>query len=325
MSNGVLPVSYVIPVRSSAVLDDLTGHLRALAPLVELLVVDGSEPAVFDEHHRQWQAFCRHVPVLPGRITPMGKVGGVLTGVALATHDTVVVADDDVRWDRSLISDAARRMVGCDVLRPQNHFRPQRWHTRWDTGRILINRALGGDWPGTLVVSRKALLDAGGYRGDVLFENLELVRTIRAAGGRERLALDLLVPRGPPSTRQFLDQRVRQAYDELARPWRLVIQLALAPAVALGGRRVATVLAGGSIALAEVGRRKGGGRQAFPPTAALFAPLWMAERAVTSWLAIASRMRVGGVRYRSGVLRDAATPMRQLRVRQRARQAANST
>ena len=35
---------------------------------------------------------------------------------------------------------------------------------------------------------------AGGYDGDVLFENLELIRTVRARGGEEAVALDLSEP-----------------------------------------------------------------------------------------------------------------------------------
>jgi hypothetical protein len=179
------------------------------------------------------------------------------------------------------------------------------WHARWDTGRILIARATGGDWPGTLVVDRGALLRAGGYDGSALFENLELVRTLEAAGGHQVLALDLLVERIPPTAGHFWSQRVRQAYDEWARPGRLGAELALVPLVVVGRTTALWVLAAGSIALAEVGRRRAGGREVFAPTAALWAPCWVAERAVTSWLALASRA-AGGARYGPGRLSRAA-------------------
>ena len=58
-----------------------------------------------------------------------------------------------------------------------------------------------------------------------------------------------------------------------------------------------------------------GSRRVFPADTPLYAPLWVAERAVCSWLAVASRLTVGGVRYRGTVLRHAATPMRELRTR----------
>jgi hypothetical protein len=51
----------------------------------------------------------------------------------------------------------------------------------------------------------------------------------------------------------------------------------------------------------------------FEPTAALWAPLWVAERAVTVWLALGQRLFGGGVRYGEGRLRDAASTQGGLR------------
>ena len=53
-----------------------------------------------------------------------------------------------------------------------------------------------------------------------MFENLELVKTIEAAGGRQIVASDLFVRRLPLTTHHFVNQRIRQAYDDLARPVR---------------------------------------------------------------------------------------------------------
>jgi hypothetical protein len=159
---------------------------------------------------------------------------------------------------------------------------------------------------------------ACGYDCDVLFENLELVRTMRATGAREHVAYDLFVERRPPTTRHYFSQRVRQAYDELARPARLAAQLALAPAALLAARRCGpralVALALGAVALAEAGRRRGGATRVFSPAASLAAPVWAAERALTSWAALALFAR-GGVAYSNGRLRRAATPRRVLRAR----------
>jgi hypothetical protein len=138
------------------------------------------------------------------------------------------------------------------------------------------------------------------------------VRSVEAAGGTAVRADDVYVRRAPPTTAQFLRQRVRQAYDELARPGRLAVQLAIVPAVVDGGRRVALAIAAGALVLAEIGRRRHGGAGHFPARATLFAPAWTAERAVTSWLAIASRLRYGGVRYGGTTLRRAASSRRHL-------------
>jgi hypothetical protein len=68
--------------------------------------------------------------------------------------------------------------------------------------------------------------------------------------------------------------------------------------VLLGRRRPAALLAGVAavVAVAEAGRRREGGRAVFGADAALWAPLWLAERSVCSWLAVAARVR-GGVPY----------------------------
>lgn len=313
----VLPLASVVPVLDA----ELSGYLRWLSGILPVIVVDGSPPEVFDAHHRAWGAAVTHIPPEPGPATPMGKVGGVMTGVRAARGERLVIADDDVRYRRGDLERVVALLGRADVVRPQNAFDPLPWHAAWDSARILLNRLAGGDWPGTLGVRRSAVLGAGGYAGDVLFENLELVRTLRLAGGREVLALDLIVPRLPPSVRQFWSQRVRQAYDEWARPWRLAPALAVVPlAASLVLRRRWAHLAGQAlvwVTLAEAGRRRGGGRSAFPLRCSLWAPVWVVERGVCAWLAVAARLR-GGVRYRGVRLARAATPRRELARRRRA-------
>ncbi len=117
----------------------------------------------------------------------------------------------------------ARLLAEADLVRPQNYFDPLPWHARWDTARILCNRAFGSDFPGTLGVRSSFLRSIGGYDGDVLFENLELIRTVTAAGGRVIDAPDLFVRRRPPTVARFLEQRPRQAYDDWAQPLRFAV------------------------------------------------------------------------------------------------------
>ena len=298
-------LTYVLPIRVQEPAGELTAYLAWLAERADVVLVDGSAPAVFAEHHRRWPTV-RHVAVDDDLVTPNGKVGGVLTGLRHAMHRKVVVADDDVRYTAATLGAIAVMLDEADVVRPQNYFAPAPWHARWDTARTLIARATGGDWPGTLGVNRDALLAAGGYRGDVIFENFELVRTITMAGGRMADAPELFVERRPPTARHFWTQRSRQAYDEFARPHRLIVGLSLLPCVLVGGPRAAAVLGVASIVLAEFGRRRRNGRAVFPPTAALWAPAWVAERSITSWLALLARAR-GGVRYGGTRLCFAAT------------------
>lgn len=62
----------------------------------------------------------------------------------------------------------------------------------------------------------------------------------------------------------------------------------------------------GSEPVAECGRRRRHGTAAFGPADAVWAPLWVGERAVTVWLAVLARLR-GGVRYRGERIPRAGT------------------
>jgi hypothetical protein len=296
-----MPLSYVLPVRwnhvDPAAIAELTGYLRTLRELADVDVVDGSPPEVFAAHHAAWAPLVRHRPPDPAFRYANGKVNGVLTGVPAARHEHVVIADDDVRHTAESLAAIDRALRTAAVIRPQNYFTPAPWHARWDTARTLINRAVGADYPGTLGVRRSTFVAMGGYDGDVLFENLELIRTVRAAGGRERRLPGVYVPRLPPSARRFWQQRVRQAYDEFAQPARMAAFLAVLPMVVALPARGRLAGAGAAVALAEVGRRRAGGARVFPADTSLWAPVWLLERGVCAWLAVGARVLFGGVRY----------------------------
>lgn len=323
-----LPASYVLPLRWSepGPIEELASYLASLAEAVEeVLVVDGSPPDQYGRHAAALAGVCRHLAPHQDLSFRMGKVNGVVTGVRESSHERVVLADDDVRYDPPALRHAISMLEEVDLVRPQNYFDGLPWHARWDTARSLLNRVFTGDptfpvgdFPGTLAVRRETFLAIGGYDGDALFENLELMRTVRAAGGAVATPLDLYVARRPPTTAHFLSQRVRQAYDDFAMPARIATFLALGPlaiwTMLRGGPRRVAAGALLSIGIAEAGRRRAGGAERFPLSGSLLAPAWLAERAVCAWLALGARMR-GGVPYGEGRLRHPATSMRRLRRR----------
>lgn len=321
-----LDLTYVVPVRwrDGEQRLDPAAYLKAIAPrCAEVIVVDGSPPPVFEANAAAWGGYARHVPPAAEESCLMGKVAGVRTGVKLASRDRVVIADDDVRFEPAALRRTARLLDKHDLVRPQNFFSRLPWHARWDTARTLLNRAFGRDYPGTLGVRRRRLLEVGLYDGDVLFENLELIRTVRAVGGSVAAPLDLYVARVPPTASHFWGQRTRQAYDDFALPLRMALWLAVLPLLVLSAVRRhpawALTPAGFSVALAEVGRRRAGGRGVFPASSSLLAPLWVLERGVCAWLAVLQRLRFGGVRYGGAVIPLAAHSERQLRRRAAAR------
>ncbi|MFZ3452205.1 glycosyltransferase [Arthrobacter sp. 7Tela_A1] len=309
--------TYILPLKRGRAggLGDLPGYLQRVLSWAAVLVVDGSPPEVFEEHARLLPAGVVHLR--PDVACLNGKVSGVLTGIRHARTETLVIADDDVRYT----VDSFRRVVdllqSADVVRPQNYFSDLPWHARWDTARSLLNRALGADYPGTLGVRRSALLATHGYDGDVLFENLELIRTVRSAGGREVVARSLFVPRKSCAAGHFLRQRVRQAYDDFAQPARLALELSLLPGVLLGCRRwplLPLAAAAAAAGLAEAGRRRAGGTRVFPASSALWAPAWLLERSVSIWVALGFRL-AGGIPYAGERITTAAHSRRILRRR----------
>ena len=338
-----LDLSYVVPVRwrDGEQRQELAAYLARIAPhCAETIVVDGSPPDVFAANAEAWGSCATHVPPAAEESWLMGKVAGVRTGIRLAAHEKIVIADDDVRYDQQALRRDAQLLETSDLVRPQNYFSRLPWHARWDTARTLLNRGLGRDYPGTLAVRRSRLLAMGLYDGDVLFENLELIRTVRVHGGSTVAPLDLYVARVPPSAAHFWGQRTRQAYDDFALPARMALWLAVVPLVALAalGDRIrlppqpgvakirygVPALVPLAVLAAERGRRRAGGTAVFPASSSLLAPVWILERGVCAWLAVFQRLRYGGVRYGDSVIRTAAHSERQLRRAIRLRQAENA-
>jgi hypothetical protein len=296
-----MSLDYILPLKADVDGDvqELSEYLHRLSPHANVIVVDGSPQGAFEAHAAMWATVVTHVRPDPDLVFTNGKVNGVITGFRRSQSDKAVVADDDVRYEPEQLRFLAALLDTDDLIRPQNYFEPLPWHARWDTARSLLNRAvLGADFPGTLAMRLTPRLRSHGYDGNVLFENLELIRTIQAQGGQERVVLDLFIRRLPPTTRHFVGQRLRQAYDSFAQPHRMVFELALLPIIGLcglRGRRLVLLVAA-AVATAERGRRRGRGTTVYPPSTSLFAPAWIAERALCSWLALVMRAR-GGVTY----------------------------
>ena len=302
--------TYLLPMRwaDASEIKALAEYLRSL-PLLEIIVVDASDEAVFAGMESALAGCAIHVRPHPHISGSNGKARGVLTGLELASCDKVIVADDDVRYDTRSLDAVLERLDHNDCVRPQNFFAPPRWHAVYDGARSLINRAIDGDWPGTVAFRRAAL--PRGYNADVLFENFELVQTIRRNGGTQCTARDVFVRRLPPSTAHFWSQRVRQAYDEFARPIRMLAALCIVPffvyAATTGQYWPAAAIALLAMATAGIGWLRQGAFRYFSPLSVLCAPFWVVERGLCAWLALYTRVRHGGVRYAGTVVRRAAS------------------
>lgn len=270
----------------------------------EVLVVDGSPEEVFREHERVFGQACRHVGVNRRFGYLNDKVNGIHTGFELSTSEKIIVADDDIRYSRESLKQVCTLLDEYEVVRPQNFLRPMPWWALLEASRMLINRALlpAADYPGTCAFRRETFLKAGHYDGDVLFDNEEMLRHFALAGATVAYMQDLFVEKRAPTLRKWLEQRPRQAYEDFPLRAKTAFFFGLGPFLLLAGLFAgATAFAGavtltalGAILVALRGRARGEAAKFFPLKCCLFAPLWVAERTLSTYWAAWWRVTRGG-------------------------------
>jgi hypothetical protein len=300
--------TYLLTIRRVRFDADEAGRFRDYFRLLagvgcEVLVVDGSPQDVFAAHAEAWVGACVHAPVDPQYKYLNGKVNGIHTGVSLATYEHIILADDDIRYTPEDVRRMAETLDSFDMVRPQNYLRPLPAWARTEAARMLINRACvaEGDYPGTLGVRRDAMRRVGHYDGDVLFDNEEIVRHFRAHGAAIAYARDFFILKRPPSLRKWFEQRPRQAYEDFVMRAKTAFFAALPAALALlwlaagwgWALAAGAAVACGAVLFAACGLGDGAARY-FPPWLCLYAPLWVAERVVSTYWAFYWRVARGG-------------------------------
>jgi Glycosyl transferase family 2 len=307
--SGAFHCTYILPIRRVRALrrevDDLAKYFGKLAREgCEVLVVDGSSPEIFAQHNRAWHKLCRHVTVDRKYTYLNGKVNGVHTGVDLASCESIILADDDIRYTSEDIRRACELLKRHDMVRPQNYLAPLPWWGRTEAARMLINRGVlrSGDYPGTCAFRRSASLRFGHYDGDVLFDNEEIVRHFILNGAAVCYALDFFILKRPPSLRKWLEQRPRQAYEDFEIRAKTLLFMSLLPAAsalglfngagaALASFFVVSICAG---LLAVRGLLRDRAYNFFPAHVILYAPLWLLERSLSVYWALYWRLVHGG-------------------------------
>lgn len=278
----------------------------------EVLIVDGSPKSIFEEHKKSWESFCVHVAPDPKYTYLNGKVNGVHTGVALASCERIILADDDIRYTASDIERMCHLLNQFEMVRPQNFIHPRPLWARLEIARILINRGVlrAGDYPGTCGFGRSAMYRVGPYDGDVLFDNEEIVRHFALHRATIKYALDFFILKRPPTFTKWLEQRPRQAYEDFVMRAKTAAFLAVLPVtLALSylrsiraGLVFFTALALFSVLLASIGLLRDAAYRFFPFYSSLFAPLWMLERSLSVYWAVYWRVRYGGYPFGAQLL-----------------------
>jgi hypothetical protein len=309
--------TYLLPIRrvraDEAEAGAFAGYFRRLARAgCEVLVVDGSPAEVFEAHARAWGDACRHVPVDPRYKYLNGKVNGVHTGVALATCERVLLADDDIRYTAPDVERACALLERHEMVRPQNYLAPLPWWARTESARMLVNRGVlrAGDYPGTCAFRRSTFLRVGHYDGDVLFDNEEIVRHFALSGADVTCATDFFVLKRPPTFAKWMEQRPRQAYEDFVMRAKTALFASLVPAalaVGLFAGWAALAAFVGFVSLASVlvalrGLLRDRAYEFFPAYTVLYAPPWVLERALSVYWAFYWRVRYGGYPFGSALV-----------------------
>ena len=275
-------------------------------------MIDGSPGAVFEAHHAAWSRLARQHGVDPQYRYLNGKVNGVHTGVALASCERIVLADDDIRYTAENVTRMCDLLDCYELVRPQNYLSPLPWWGRLEAARMLINRGVlrRGDYPGTCGLRRGAMLRVGHYDGDVLFDNEEIVRHFIVKGATVCHANDFFILKRPPSLAKWREQRPRQAYEDFVMRAKTAAFMAVLPLAVLSGAlwgagallTYTAAVSATAVALAARGRH-GTAERFFPASAPLHAPLWVLERAVSVYWALYWRIRYGGYPFGDKLLR----------------------
>lgn len=309
--------TYLLPIRrtsfSATEAAELVDYFRGLARAgCDVLVVDGSPAPVFERHDHLWRSDCRHERVDRSFGYLNDKVNGIHTGVGMAATDKIILADDDIRYTAAQIDRDCELLDSFEVVRPQNFLAPLPWWGRMEAARMLINRATlrTGDYPGTCAFRRDSMLRVGEYDGDVLFDNEEIIRHFARSGATVNYAINLFVQKRPPTLRKWFEQRPRQAYEDFGLRAKTALFFTFPLIAALIGfvfgfnplLLYLTGLSVSAIAIALTGRFRGTAGRYFPFSVCLFAPLWIAERAISTYWALYWHWRHGGYPFGDKIL-----------------------
>lgn len=299
-----LKCTYLLPNRrrtfSNAEAEKFARYFQVLTDAgSEVLVIDGSPRSILNAHAAIWSHPSRHLPVDARFTYRNDKVNAIHTGADLAGTEKIIIGDDDIRYDAEAIASVCRRLQEFEVVRSQNFIDPLLW---W--ARMLINRATlkSGDYSGTCGFRRSAMLRAGHYDGDVLFDNEEMIRNFARAGLTVDYPSNLFIRKDPPSFCKWLEQRPRQACEDFALLEKTFFFVVVIPSVIFlalvaGWKTLlfsALALSLRSIMLAAARQSMGKARTVFAFSNRWFAPLWIAERATSIYCAFCWYLLRGG-------------------------------
>jgi hypothetical protein len=276
------------------VLRDLAAYLSELsARKYDVVVIDESGTETFEARQRVLRWVSRHFHVGPESRTSSGAIDVVRAAAAVAIWDAIIVADSEVRYSPEALEQTCNLLEVHEVVEPQDYPDPLSWWGGLEAARILVHRAIAPQpdhgltfgFRRSAIATIRALAPLRGKR--------DQPRRLAASGAEVFPATSVFVSRRPASLDEWVRGLPEIARNDFALPLRTAFFLSLLPLfiilTAFSGAQLAVgyafLLALVSVVLAFRGRR---GASAFIPLrACFFAPLWIAERAVSVYWALA--------------------------------------
>jgi hypothetical protein len=145
------------------------------------------------------------------------------------------------------------------------------------------------------------MLRVGHYDGDVLFDNEEIVKHFQLKGAHICYARDFFLLKLPPPFGKWIEQRPRQAYEDFVMRAKTsffaAVPIVLAITLLKSGWQMTLICAAlisfGAIVSAIFGLNNGAVKF-FSPKIVFYAPLWVAERCVSTYWAFYWYLTYGG-------------------------------
>ena len=228
------PISVIVPAYNEA-----TGIAGTVLSLCEAHYLSEVEIIVVDDGSTDRTAHIAHRLAIPGvRVVSQpntGKSAALNTGVALASHDIVVLVDGDTAFEKFALarlvapfSDPAVAAVSGNTKVGNRRGLLGRWqHIEYVIGFNLDRRMFDvigcmPTVPGAIGAFRREVLQAvGGVSDDTLAEDTDLSMTICRAGYRVAYVEDARAwTEAPSSWRQLWRQRYRWCYGTLQAMWK---------------------------------------------------------------------------------------------------------
>ncbi len=295
--------SYVIAIeRTEGTANDLLPLAQYLSQVgvfgCDVIIVDGSPRAQFDENRCVLRWVGRHIAARRGHRHPSG-IDPVAAAIECAAHEKVIVADHTVRYSEGCIEQLCKLLDQHEVVVPQNYLDPLSWWGAIEAGRILVHRGIEPSGDGGTFGFRRSAIRALRSIDSHLDTAEEPLLRLENQGAELYAAGDVFVRREPPTLHDWLRDLPREAGAELAMPARGAFFFALIPMCLLlamtGGIGIAGSFTIGIAlcALALALRGRAGAGDFFPLRACLCAPLWVLERSFCVYWALLRKLRPG--------------------------------